>query len=535
MKSVCPLLLATLGLVGLATPAQAGPDPLTVAAKIDQRIQAVLDANKARPAPVADDAEFLRRVYLDIIGRIPPVSEVHEFLADTDPNKRVKLIEKLLSSNGYVNNFAAAWRVILVPPSPNQQSAFLAAQVESWFREKLREEIPYDVAVRELITLPIGNPQQPQVRQRFVPGQGPNPRSFYQANEFRPENIAASVSRVFLGVKMECAQCHNHPFAKWSREQFWQQAAFFVRIQPQENNGMVFNGTESDKGLELTIPNPNSEKKVVVTPKFLDGSPIDLADANPREVLARWLTAKNNPYFARATVNRLWAHFFGLGLADPVDEMGEEATPSHPELLDDLARAFVESDYDFKFLIRAIVNSQTYQRSSIRTDASQDEPSLFARMSLKGMTAEQLFDSLCQATGYRDGQRGAVMPQVVFPGQGSARAEFMAKFSNSVDKKTEVQKSILQALAMMNGQFMAGVTNVQNSKSLAAILDSPFMEDRDRLQTLFLAVLSRPMRPDEEVKFLRYIEAGGPSGDPRQALADVFWVLLNSAEFSLNH
>jgi len=534
MRSVCPLLLAAFGLGWAAAPAQAGPDPFALAQKIDQRIQAVLDENKAKAAPRAEDAEFLRRAYLDLTGRIPPASEVIEFLADTDPNKRVKLIDRLLGSNGYVNNFAAVWRTALVPPSTNQQSAFLAAQVEAWFREKLREEVPYDVAVRELITLPIGNPNQPQERIRRQPGvQGANLRAYYQANEFRPENLAAGITRVFLGIKMECAQCHNHPFAKWQREQFWQQAAFFVRIQPQEQNGMVFNGTEADKGHEIAIPGLGAK----ASPKFLDGTPIDLSnDVNPRDVLAKWLTAKDNPYFARAAVNRMWQHFFGLGLVEPVDEMGEESPPSHPELLEDLARGFIESDYDFKFLIRAIVTSQTYQRSSLRTDASQDEPTLFARMALKGMNGEQLFDSLCQATGFRDGQRGVAMPQVVFPGQNNPRAEFLAKFGNSVDKKTEVQKSILQALAMMNGQFMAGVTSVQNSKSLGAIIDSPtFVDDRDRLQTLFLTVLSRPMRPEEEAKFLRYVEAGGPSNDRRKALADVFWVLLNSAEFSLNH
>lgn len=536
MRSVCPLLLATLGLGGLAAPAQAGPDPIAVAQKIDQRIQAALDANKARPAPRTDDAEFLRRAYLDITGRIPPVSEVHEFLADASPDKRLKLVDRLLSSNGYVNNFAAVWRVALVPPSANQQAAFQASSVENWLREKLREEVPYDAVARELITLQVGVPPQgqgrPGGRQALV---NTPARAYYQANEFRPENLAAGISRVFFGIKMECAQCHNHPFAKWSREQFWQQAAFFVRIQPQEQNGMVFNGTETDKGHEITIPTTNG-KKITTTPKFLDDQPIDLtSDPNPRELLANWLTAKSNPYFARATVNRMWAHFFGSGVVDPLDEMGDEATPSHPELLDDLAAAFIESGYDFKFLIRAIVASQTYQRTSVRTDPSQDEPTLFARMPLKGLTAEQLFDSLCQATGYRDGQRGQVMPQVVFPGQGSARADFMAKFGNSVDRKTETQKSILQALAMMNGQFMTGVTNVQNSKTLAAVLDSPFLEDRERLQTLFLATLSRPMRPEEEAKFLRYLAAGGPSGDSRKALADVFWVLLNSAEFSLNH
>ncbi len=522
-------LLLLLGV--LATPALAGPDPFGLTRRIDQGIQAVLAENKVAPAPRADDAEFLRRVYLDITGRIPPASRVSEFLASTDPDKRRKLIDDLLTSNGYVNNFAAAWRVALVPPSSNQQAAFQASQVENWLREKLREDVSYDVIARDLITLPIGGPPGPGGRPVFQ--QSLNARAFYQASEFRPENLAAAFSRVFVGVKMECAQCHDHPFAHWSREQFWQQAAFFVRIQPQEQNGMVFNGTEADTGHEIAIPGRNRK----VGPVLLDGPPANLTgDANPRDVYARWLTDRSNPYFGKAAANRMWAHFFGIGLVDPVDEMGDESNkPSHPELLDELGRAFVESGFDLKFLVRAICNSETYQRTSMRFEAGQDEPTLFARMALKGLTAEQFFDSLCQATGYRDNLSNQYQQPIVIAGQGSPRAEFLARFGNSVDRKTETQTTILQALAMMNGRFMTDVTSVERSKTLSAVIDAPFLDTRERLQTLFLAVLARPMRPLEEEKLMRYVSSGGPARDSRKALADVFWVLLNSSEFALNH
>lgn len=523
------LLLVLAGLGVLVTPTLA--DPLDLSRRIDQRIQAVLDANKVRPARRADDAEFLRRVYLDIAGRIPPASEVYEFLASQDPDKRGKVIDKLLGSNGYVNNFAATWRSILIPASTNPQAAFQGGQVENWLREQFREGVPYDVMARDLITLPIGG--APGAGQRPVFQQSTNARAYYLSNEFRPENLASGFSRVFVGVKMECAQCHNHPFAHWTREQFWQQAAFFARIQPVETNGMVFNGTEADTGHEITIP--GKDKKV--SARFLDGTEAKVgAGDNPRELFASWLTDKNNPYFARATANRMWAQFFGIGLVEPVDEMFDENnTPSHPELLDELGQAFVESGYDLKFLVRAICNSEAYQRTSARTDPAQSDPTLFAHMALKGLTAGQLFDSLCQATGYRDGQGNQFQQQVFVAGQGSPRAEFLAKFGNSVDKKTEVQTSILQALAMMNGRFIADVTSIERSNTLAAVIEAPFLETRDRLQTLFISVLSRPMRPEEEAKLLRYVESGGASRDSRKALADVFWVLLNSSEFSLNH
>jgi len=523
------LLLVLWGLGSFAGPALAGPDPLDLARRIDQRVGATLKANKVAAAPRADDAEFLRRVYLDVTGRIPPASEVYEFLADADPDKRRKVIDKLLASNGYVNNFAATWRVALVPPSSNQQAAFLANQVDAWLREKLREDVPYDVLARDLITLPIGAaPAGQPVRQQSF-----NARAFYQANEFRPENLASSVSRVFLGVKMECAQCHNHPFAHWTREQFWQQAAFFARIQPQEQNGMVFNGTERDQGSDIAIPGKDRK----VSTHFLDGDAVAVpAGDNPRDVFAKWLTAKDNPFFARATANRMWTHFFGTGLVDPVDEMFDDNyPPSHPELLDEMGKAFVESGFDLKFLVRAICNSETYQRTSASTAPGQDDPTLFAKMNLKGMTAEQLFDSLCQATGFRDGQRNVVGQQIVIAGQGTPRAEFLAKFGNAVGKKTETETTILQALAMMNGRFMADVTSVERSRTLAAVVEAPYLSTKERLQTLFVTVLGREMRAEEEAKLMAYVENGGPAKDPNKALADVFWVLLNSSEFSLNH
>jgi hypothetical protein len=193
----------------------------------------------------------------------------------------------------------------------------------------------------------------------------------------------------------------------------------------------------------------------------------------------------------------------------------------------------VRSGCDQKFLIRAITTSRTYQLSSASGATGPDDPRLFARMALKGLTPEQVYDSLATATGYRDGQV-AMLPggfgRVVSP-----RAEFLARFANASDKRTEHQTSILQALSLMNGRFVADATSLERSETLAAVLDSPFMDNRQRLDTIFLTVLSRPMRPEEAVRLLQYVEKGGPSGNPRKALADVFWVLLNSSELILNH
>jgi hypothetical protein len=524
--------LAWVALTGTLPAAPPAPDvpntPAALAALIDRRIQEGYTENKVTPAPLTDDATFLRRVYLDLTGKVPPVTEVYRFLGSKDPDKRARLVDDLLHTAGYVGNSTAAWRAILLPQT-NQQAQFFAQQMDAWVRERVREDMPYDRMVRELLTASVSgqfNPAQPGSAQDF------NARVFYQANEFKAENIASSVSRLFLGVKLECAQCHDHPFDQWKKPQFWEFAAFFASVQPQGRgaNAAFQPGVEQNKVREIAIP--GGDKKAQA--RFLDGSdPKWTDDASPRQILADWVTSKDNPYFAKAAVNRLWAHFFGIGLVDPVDEFSAANAPSHPELLDELAAAFVRSNYDVKFITRAILASKSYQRSSEQTDESQEDLRLFGRMPLKGLTAEQLFDSLSQATGFRDGQQGVVNPG--FPQQGNVRAEFLNRFANAVDKKTEHQTSILQALAMMNGRFIADVTSIERSQTLVAILDSPFSTNEQRLNTLYLAALARSMRTEEAAKLVPYVNEGGPTKDPRRALADVFWVLLNSSEFCLNH
>jgi len=263
-----------------------------------------------------------------------------------------------------------------------------------------------------------------------------------------------------------------------------------------------------------------------------------------RVTLANWMVRADNPWFARNAVNRLWAQLMGTGIVEPVDDFNDKNLPSHPELLDELARAFVASNYDVKYMIRALTATQAYQRSSAVTEPGQREPRLFARMPVKGLTAEQLFDSLGQATGYQEA-RNNLPPGVVVFGNASARQEFLTKFNNRSDKVTEVQTSILQALALMNGKLVADATSLERSETLAAVADAPFLDTRGRIETLYLATLGREPRPKELARLVSYVESGGSDGpgataadrdkNSKQALADVFWALLNSGEFILNH
>jgi hypothetical protein len=403
-----------------------------------------------------------------------------------------------------------------------------AVAITRWLRQQFAENRPYDAMVRELLTVPMDG----QGRNRFGPQGGPpSPIAFYLAKDVKPENLAAATSRLFLGVKIECAQCHNHPFADWKREQFWGFAAFFAGLQRQGQGDFVAAGREAADRRELTIP--GTERVVQAT--FLDGKePKWKSKTGARATLAEWMTSKDNPYFARAAVNRMWGYFFGSGIVDPVDEMvGGEHMPSHPELLDELARQFAVHDFDLKFLIRAITSSRAYQLSSVATHPSQDDPHQFARMPLRGLSGEQLFDSIAQATGYQERGTRAI-------GNQGTRGRFITEFTNQSDKATEVQTSILQALSMMNGQVTAAATDLEGSETLSALLDAPFMDTTERVETLYLVTLSRKPTPRELSRMVQYVENGGSAGEAnekhsKQALADVFWILLSSGEFFLNH
>jgi hypothetical protein len=271
----------------------------------------------------------------------------------------------------------------------------------------------------------------------------------------------------------------------------------------------------------------------VVQANFLDGTePRWKYKVGPRITFAEWLTSRENPFFARAAANRMWAHFFGVGIVDPVDDLGDDkAEPSHPGLLEEMGKDFAAHDFDMKYLIRAMTMTRAYQLTSAQTDPTQEDIRLFARMPVKGMTAEQLFDSVSSATGYREPR--ASQDPFIF-GASTPRTEFLAKFA-SQDKRTESTTSILQALALMNGKLVADATNVERSVTLAGVADAPFLDTAGKVETLFLGTLSRAPRAEERDRFVKYVEGGGPGKDKKKALADVFWALLNSSEFMLNH
>ena len=501
------------------------------AAEIDKLFEAAWKKNGIEAAPAATDEEFVRRLYLDLAGRIPATSETREFLESTSETKRSELVEQLLDGPAFVRHFTIIWRNALIPQAFNEPGTrALVPGFEAWLWKHFSEDTPYDQIVTELITTPIdfGNNQQGLLQSAN------SPSAFFIVRQLQPENLATGTSRAFLGVRLDCAQCHDHPFDKWKRDQFWSMAAFYSGFQrpdnaDPENPAMMMNVREDAESHSIRVPSTGN----VVNAKFLTGAEPDWQEKpQPREVLANWITAKDNPWFAKMAVNRLWAQFLGQGMVQPVDDFSDNNPPSHPEVLNLLAEQFIAHNYDLKFLVRTIATTRVYQTTSRQTHASQSDPNQFARAALRGLTPEQFFDSLAEAVGYYQPYR--TDNPFVIDGD-TPRGRFLELFRDDNESPLMKETTILQALAMMNGEFIDNATTLENSQTLRAIADFPLMTNDEKIDTLFVAAFSRRPTDSERATFSKFIADGGTTGDAKSAMADVFWAMLNSSEFLLNH
>jgi len=524
MRWSLAFVASTLMLVPMASLAAAKPDAAALAAAIDKEIGAALAARRVPAAPRADDAAFFRRAHLVLAGRVPAASEVRLFLADTDPAKRAKTIDRLLGSAAFANHMTTTWRGWLLPEAVTDfQVAAAVPGFEMWLRSRFQANVPFDRFVTELLTAPLGARAAASRAPDDDADGANNPFAFYIAKGGKPENLAAATSRLFMGIQLECAQCHDHPFSRWTRDQFWGLAAFYAGVEQQNGGGGL---RESFDRRELSIP--NAERTVPAT--FLDDKePAWQFKKSPRITLAAWLTANENPFFARAAVNRLWAFAFGIGIVDPIDDFNEKNDPSHPALLDALAKAFVASGFDIQFVLRAILLSETFQRSSASNDPSQKDSRLFARYPVQGLTPEQLFDSLSVVVGSPlEGPGGAYLQN-----PGSPRRQFLETFALA-HRRTENPTTIIQALTLMNGGLVGSATTLESSRTLAGIVELPGLSTAERLESLYLAALGRLPRARELQRALAHIDSGG-AGKEKDRYADVLWALLNGVEFRTNH
>ena len=519
--SLCFLLL----LPALAPAADRVGD---IAKAIDRHLEADFKARKITPAPQADDAEFVRRVYLDLLGRIPKAADARTFIDDKSADKRAKLIETLLEKPSAASLLAMQYRQQWLPETATDlQKQFSGDNFERYLQRRFAKRTPLDALVKEILTtnVPVGAKRFLPQGNQSVDQQGIT--SFYQALDAKPENLGATVSRAWLGMKLECAQCHDHPFAPYKKEQFWNFAAFFADFNDLAGQSNTFVGPVPPQFLKNRIEIPGTGKFVVA--KFFDGKEPDWGhEFTPMQELANWIADRKNPYFARNIVNRTWQQYLGIGLIDPIDEPSDANPPSHPKLLDELSTMFKDADFDLHTLIAGILNSEAYQRTSRQTHATQADPRRFARMNLKGLTGVQIYQSLATATGFKQERNN----QDYF--QQNDLNTFRALFPHPM-KPADTQTSILQALTLMNGNVVATQTSLKNSTVLAAIVEAPFFDTGKRVDAVFFTVLTRAPTVEEAEKFNSYVERGGPTGDKDQALADLFWVLLNSTEFMFNH
>ena len=517
-RRLLPLLLLFSPVAALSVFATS-PSETEMAARIDELLDDARRQSGVSSAPLASDSEFLRRAWLDLCGTIPPlnhqdgISGIQDFLGSEQPDKRAVLLRRLLEKPSHAAHLATIWKNVMLPAEANVRRFGGDSGFQNWLRVQFADNVPYDELVRSVL-LSTGAANQV------------GPSLFYTALELKPEELAASTSRIFLGTQIQCAQCHDHPFDHWTRRDFWSYAAFFARLaRPGRPQQVAATVSDVETG-EVKLPDTGE----VVSPRFLGGAvSADDGDLNRRQRLAAWLTSRDNPYFAAATVNRAWALLFGRGIVDPVDDLGKHNAPSHPELLDELSQYFVDSDFDFACLLRTIASTRAYQLSSQSSPGDPDRPELFARMAIKSLTAEQLYDCLGEAMRRRE--------FASTPGGrrfDQARLSFLTKFRAPGQGATQFESGIPQALTLMNGALVREATDLAQSDVLVA-LNAPFFTDERRVEVLFLSTLSRPPTPAERRKFVQYVAQGKESNDRRAALGDVLWALLNSAEFALNH
>jgi hypothetical protein len=501
-------------------PAGTRLDAAALAQFIDQEVEARLAAEGIKPSPLADDAEFLRRAALDITGVIPSAGKAAAFLAMQDPSRRPHLIEELLADARFGSYLGEIWTDALVHRDSNNRK-LKEGPLHKWLADAFNKNRPWDRTVYALLTASGTQAENGAV-------------TFFLGNT-TPDKVTDTVSRLFLGVQLQCAQCHDHPFTGWKRAEYWGMAGFFRKVQ---QSGNVKKAAKTGAAVAITEGNGPKGKKgkkvevgLNVPPKFLQGEqPVLSANQPYRPVLAQWLTAPDNPFFARAMVNKTWAHFFGRGLVNPVDDMHSENAPSHPELLAVLVDQFKVHNFDVKYLVRAICGSRAYQRTSRPSEGNQDDTELFSHAAVRVLSPAQLYDSLTEVLGRQAEPKGPKGKKLAGKkkGGGSARDQFLAFFQvGDGASPLEYQAGIPQALRLMNSPQ----TNAQ-SQAIARAMTAGGGTPAGVIGHLYLTVLARRPSAAEVQRLSDYV---AHHANPRAAYADVLWALVNSSEFALNH
>ena len=486
---------------------------------VDDQILAHLVKLRLPPSPVCDDATFLRRVTIDIAGRLPTLEETNSFLADASTTKRDALIERLLDSPEYADYFALKWSAILRNKrSDDQLHRNGTYAFHEWIRERLAENTPYSDFVRDILTATGEVDRNPAVVW------------YRQVSDINQQ--VEDAAQLFMGQRLQCARCHHHPFEKWGTEDYFQLAAFFSRVgrkkglQPGEDRIFHNRGTAQANG-------PKGAHK----PAVLGSPPADVpVDTDPRQRLAEWMVAPDNPFFARSLVNRYWKHFFSIGLVEPEDDMRLTNPATNPALLEALAKSFVESGYDLKSLIRTICRSTTYQLMAEPNEFNAEDRQSFSRFFARRLPAEVALDAIDRLTGTQTGFAG------VLPGTRAVELPdpnfnnyFLTVFGRpNGDSACECERgseaNLAQSLHLINSSDI--LTKLGGSRSSALASDQN-RSIREKIDELYKVAVSRPAKSDEVAEIERYVSARHDT--PKEAWEDVVWSLLNTKEFLFNH
>ncbi len=521
-------LSARFGVVDVAAPVDFRIEPRNL---IDKHVFAKLRKFQIRPSALSSDSEFLRRVCMDITGTLPPPDRVREFLADRDPRKRDKLIETLMDSPQYVDYWSFLFGDLFRVTYTSVGSLKEVKAYGDWVRNGILQNKPYDRMARERIA---------------AQGYAAPTRHFFRYTELVvPHEIMAEQVRVFMGRRLDCAQCHNHPFETWSQDQFWGMTAFFGNVTQLLDSQLVFDNPEGGRSYDLKregIKTVHPRRKEEVRAGFLDGSfPTGEQERDPRLALADWIIAQ--PAFARTVVNRVWGYYFGRGIVDPVDDFKVSNPPTHPELLSALAEDFVEHGYDLKHLMRRIVRSRTYQTSGVPNRTNQEDGINYARALARPLQATVLLDAISHATGVPE--EFPVHPKTVRTGAArpGARAidlipelfpcHFLNVYGRSMRKSLPEKPSLTltQALHMWAGSTYTTKITQEGGRLDRALREG--LSDARIIEDFYLAALSRYPTERERSDLEAYVREGS-SPRPEQ-LANLMWALISSREFAYNH
>jgi hypothetical protein len=554
-----------------ATPATAthsradvSPDIRGAVANIDGFLESAWKKQGITPAAEVDDATFLRRVYLDLVGVVPDVATTRSFLADKNADRRASLVDRLTASDAFARHWTNYWDDVLM----GERSRFVdRIAFRKWLHGEMRAGTPYDELVRELLTATgVNSPggrrnkmmEDWELRADDASAEGVNGAvNFVLRGAQNPQDLAGATSRVFLGVQLQCAECHDHPTEKWKQSDFRSFTSAFMQVDGRRIGSGRMMGVRPMEIGDAAEVNPRMRRRMRKTgygkdeAKALDGT--TLAGDNPRQALAEWMTAPGNPWFSRAVVNRMWGHFLGRGFYEPIDDLRHDSEIAVPDAFDALADDFENNGYDLKRLMRVIVSTKAYQRAPHGTAPT------WSAFEMRPMNDVQLLDSLVAAT-----KLGPVLEQVVgdrLPRvKMNMRRQFRFTFDVDEDGSEDAFTGTMpQALMMMNGPLAsAGSSALQGSTLGTAVrLDGG---DRATLEYLYFAALSRPPSEQELTRWKAYVEdaeqqdvgggsrrGGGPVGrvyrrmhlddtGPRDAAyEDVLWALLNSSEFFFIH